>query len=1635
MNKKSYRVIFSKTLNQLIVVSELARTQGKATSENVVAEKIVQNLTALCSRFNWVMKPVQFSMMVALGYVYFATPAFANEMAIRADKSAPANQQATILKTANGLPQVNIQTPSQAGVSRNTYSQFDVAEKGAVLNNARKATSTQLAGWVQGNPNLATGEAKVILNEVNSNNPSHLKGYIEVAGKKADVVIANPSGIHCEGCGVINAGRSTFTTGKPEIANGELKGYQVKGGKVRVSGKGLDNRQADYTDIIAEKVQLEGGVWAKQLKVTTGKNKVNRTNDAVVYVGNKNNEKNDRTLANSEYRVDVSELGGMYAERIQLVDNGSGLGVRNAGHIGASVGEVQIDSQGKIFNSGNIQAVKGVNIGSNTDIENTASAKLIAQQGNIQLKSEKAIKQSGTIAAKNTVKVKSQSLEQTKQAEILGENINIETKEALVNRGLINGRSAEDKIANTVIKASKITNIGTGRIYSDHLAIAAEKLENLDEQDGQLSSAVIAARKQLDLGVNHLLNQSRYYTGDTDTASTIMSLGSLNIGKALDSQNNLTGQADSLYNRSALIQAEEGSWNVAQVRNINDFFQTEMREVSNKPVNWRYIVPEGWSESEHRIDGGLMRMESGVRGKSWNVFYRAPKREEIEKPENGDILSNFLPEVNLCSSGECELRAPEYYFPNDPVWRAFAINTQQSDAVLDQLSQAKVPVAPIAPVEPREPQRTDFKGRRAQKRYENALEKYQQALSDYQKEKSAYTLAYANYQQEKQVFDEKIKPLYFKWMKDNRAQFIQLKDKITAHNNFLYSERGKEYEKFWVTHITNQVIKADTVTQSQPGKIVFGGSLGVNAASFINDKSQILIGEKLHLLNADVENRNVEGQQITQNFGERYYTELRERKRKSGSGRTKYRREYKNHETGLLSEETKSISLPVANLYEQYDFTLDPVGKIDTGNQGVLPSSSLYKINPDSANNVLIETDPQFTDRRKWLSSDYMFNALRTEPQNILKRLGDGYYEQQLVRNQLNQLTGRTFTFDGKNFEDTYKILMNNGVQVAKQFDLTPGIKLTPEQVKLLTSDIVWFETKEVKLSDGSIQKVLAPQVYLISGRENQGKKQGATIHANHIVMNTAGDLLNQGNLVANEGLIIQARNINNQGGVIKGDRVQLNALENLNNLGGDMLAQNTLFAAAGKTLALTSTTATAEVKGKGYTHKQTTLDKQAKVQVQGENGTLFLSGENIHLDGAKIANDGKGLTQINATNTLALNQVQTTQLIHQGGSSNHRKIEKLTHGEVAQIHTQGELYLTGRNIVAEGAEIRSQSNVLIAAEENVELQGHQKALSLEEYHKVSQRGLLSKSQDERYLNAKVTQDIGNQLSAKNVQISAGEHLTAKGVLVEAVENALLLAGESLTLNEGKTVRQVTQWEKHKKSGITGSLEGGIAAVGYHKEKVRQQNTSYDETVKGASIKTQQGNVILNAGERLTATAVEIQSGKDTRLQAKQVEINAADELHSGESEYARKMSGVGINMVYDPLTVGRNKYQSRKDSGVADTVVGDEISRAESIADTAEMVGRGVSPYLKHQQNEAYKNTHQKLAKTASINTEGKLQVIASAGDITTQGSQINAEKGAEFIASGSVNFDVATDTYSQRADKRARGFELNGLNKYVAG
>ena len=536
MNKRHYKVIFSRVLNQLVVVSELAKSQGKAQSENVSSEQEKTGLFSTALSLN----PIHFSLMLALGFVFLSPSVHAEDMAIRADKSAPGNQQPTVLQTGNGLPQVNIQTPSAGGVSRNQYSQFDVAEKGAVLNNARKAAQTQMAGWVQGNPNLARGEAKVILNEVNSANPSRLKGYVEVAGKKADVVIANPSGIQCDGCGVINAGRTTLTTGKADVENGELKGYRVKGGKVTVGQKGMDNSQSDYTDIIADKAEINGGVWSKKgIKVTTGKNNVDRTNDSVVYVGDKNTDKTDRTSdtqgKNQSYSVDVSQLGGMYAEKIHLVDNGQGLGVRNAGHIGASAGDVKIDSQGRIVNEGVISATHQADLNAEKVIEN--KGKVETKQGNVALRSQTRVEQHGSIVshqggsfvqAKDKV---TQTGETVAKGDIQYQAKNIEVKSgALVAAGVTVQDTTQGEIrsldtqhaqgANLTLSAEKTISSKAKHLASGEINVRAEMVDLSDSQLSGDRIALQSAQSALNLNKTTLYSEGKTTLSNPNLIST-----------------------------------------------------------------------------------------------------------------------------------------------------------------------------------------------------------------------------------------------------------------------------------------------------------------------------------------------------------------------------------------------------------------------------------------------------------------------------------------------------------------------------------------------------------------------------------------------------------------------------------------------------------------------------------------------------------------------------------------------------------------------------------------------------------------------------------------------------------------------------------------------------------------------------------------------------------------------------------------------------------------------------------------------------------------------------------------------------------------------------------------------------------
>ncbi|HEY4146284.1 hemagglutinin repeat-containing protein [Pinirhizobacter sp.] len=248
----------------------------------------------------------------------------------------------------NGAPVVNIKAPSGAGVSHNTYEHFNVDRQGLILNNAGKVSLTQQAGYIAGNPNITGNGARVILNEVTSTSRSHLNGFTEVAGHKAEVVIANPNGITCNGCGFINTSRGTLTTGTPVFgATGNLDAFRVTRGDIRLEGEGLNATYTDRLDLIARQVTANAKVWATELNVVAGSNLVSRDSLATTVIAGEG--------AAPSLAVDTALLGGMYANTIRLIATEAGVGVRNDGEM-ASAGQFEFTAAGDVVLNGKTTA-------------------------------------------------------------------------------------------------------------------------------------------------------------------------------------------------------------------------------------------------------------------------------------------------------------------------------------------------------------------------------------------------------------------------------------------------------------------------------------------------------------------------------------------------------------------------------------------------------------------------------------------------------------------------------------------------------------------------------------------------------------------------------------------------------------------------------------------------------------------------------------------------------------------------------------------------------------------------------------------------------------------------------------------------------------------------------------------------------------------------------------------------------------------------------------------------------------------------------------------------------------------------------------------------------------------------------
>uniref|UniRef100_UPI0018F4697C hemagglutinin repeat-containing protein n=1 Tax=Paraburkholderia kururiensis TaxID=984307 RepID=UPI0018F4697C len=533
MNRHMYRLVFSRPRGMLVAVEETATSAGRAGQGETKAGRPSMHAAVGGAISLFAMRHAAFGALMLAGVVPVALA-----------QIVPTPGASThVVQTQNGIQQVNVAKPSGAGVSMNTYGQFDVPRAGAILNNSSTAVSTQQAGYINGNPNYAPGQsARIIVNQVNSSNPSVLKGYIEVAGARSEVVIANSSGLILDGAGFVNTSKAVLTTGTPTFgADGALTGYDVRSGLVTVEGAGLNASNVDQVDIVARAVQANAALYGNTLNVITGANHVDHDTLAATPIAG--------TGAAPARAIDVSQLGGMYANRIYLASNEYGVGVSNAGVLAAQAGDLTLTTQGRLVLSGRTNAGGNVALSAAGGIDNSGTT--YARQ-NVSAGTAADLTNSGTLAAQQNTNVNAGGVASTGT---LGAGINSDGTVANAGdlsvsaSGALSATGHNAAGSNASLSGSSVNLAGAQTSANGNLAL------NAGSGDLNLAGATTTAGGSLSASSTGMLTNDNGVLSSNGT-QTVAAGAVSNQGGQMVSQSTLdVRSAGAVNNRQGIMQA------------------------------------------------------------------------------------------------------------------------------------------------------------------------------------------------------------------------------------------------------------------------------------------------------------------------------------------------------------------------------------------------------------------------------------------------------------------------------------------------------------------------------------------------------------------------------------------------------------------------------------------------------------------------------------------------------------------------------------------------------------------------------------------------------------------------------------------------------------------------------------------------------------------------------------------------------------------------------------------------------------------------------------------------------------------------------------------------------------------------
>ena len=1601
-------------------------------------------------------------LCVLLSGVFFGDTIAWAEAPILPDTTAPGNRYPLVQETANGIPLVNISAPTAGGVSRNDYERFNIPTKGAILNNSYTLSKTELAGYVQGNANMAQGPAKIIVNQVTSGNPTTMDGFLEVAGHKADVIIANSNGITVNGGGFINTARAILTTGKPEYDSQErLQDLRIDNDStILITGNGLNGKKADTLELYTRAAEIEAAIFGNTVHVTTGANVIDANTGKVTAIEGKGKK--------PEIAIDVKDLGGMYAGRIFLVANEKGLPVDLKGMIESQ--HMALDSKGNLYHTGTAHVSENLEIHAK-DIQNSgtiaAGTMTIAADGKItnnhilgtekdmtihasQLANHKTIasekdlsittrsqeentldntngeilanghmtlttshgnNQGGTIASGNTLQVKGNSLDNgqgkissygnasiqlsqklnnkegridskqdlllqtgiiqnTKGTITAGKDETIETKDIQLDGKLASGNglsiTTEADMTNEhasegygITQADGNLSISTKGKLTNTKKLEAQGLLTLRAKDMRNTTAGSINGGTVSVTVDDNIENKGLISADEENTITAATLKNTDTGRIYGE--NITIQAATVENRKnkeleeklstamKTLQQKEKELDAAYAIDVTAFTnnteqQTYFHTIEEKQASYdtaKAAVDAVLDEMKNLSSAAIVaRGNLSIHGNallnSANALLYAG--EDMTLEEKQSIINNG---ADIKALGNLSLTAPTIINANEAfsakqVWTSHTTNPNriridqhghpEQGQVFDESEFSELGSGygayhnkGITPKELLEEAKYD----KIEQITNEERKDGEKPVPDNEVGKEA-----PNYDYDDPIFQKfgitsmptprpgYDDPQQATWDAQYKEILAQLNEKIKAYNEEAkaYNQSIGAIESVSIKNYT--IIRSTThtsekqVQETKAGNISSGKDM-ILSGNVTNENSRITAGSTLTANSGTLDNiaEKNQVQKITFGTTQESYTKKKHFPHKA------WRRHYRNQIFMTPQEELENPTSLGVGQYEgttgttptKEDITqamrdnvqqnLNPfstgkethpgttAGQEIGGTLSFIPDNTLYKLHPEETAKYLVETDPAFTNKKKFLSSDYMYWQMLWDPDKMTKRLGDGFYEQELVRNQVSQLTGMRYLNGYTTDEEEYKALMNAGIAYAKEYNLTPGISLSKEQMASLTSDMVWMETTTVTIN-GKTYDVLYPHVYLKAGSKAILTNAGTIISANTLLSDTKDKLTNEGTLKGNA-ILAKADTLVNHG-TIFGDTIHLKAKKDIEH-SGIIEGENNVTLEAGRNINMTDTLR--------YGKNQDILDTTAGIAVKGKEGVLLMeAGQDITMTGATLAALGKNGSMIFSAGhnlTMDTDSLEAKKDMTENIDNYIRTYRKT---ETANTLTAGKdiSLISGNDINVRSTTVASENGqVSMKAADDVTIEnGYNKAM--DDYGlKYKESGFLSHKTTAIKSHDESKTAIGSMFSGDKVSITSGGNTNITASNVVGTNDVSITSGKNTTITSAEEVEQHDYEKRVKKSGL---LSGGLGfTIG--SEKRNDQYADADVTQKGSTVGSIAGNVTIESGKDIHVNASDIIAGKDISMTGENVNISSKDNIYHSEEKHEYKKSGLTVSV------------------------------------------------------------------------------------------------------------------------------------------